>query len=125
VAEAEDRSRGHADRRAVSASGNDLVQMIIDYVKQETLDPVKGLARFVLAGVGGSMAIAVGLVVLLVALLRLLQTETGSTFQGHLSWLPYLITGCAALGVAALAGWRIAKGPAARTTRSDASGSRR
>ena len=32
-----------------------------------------------------------GVVLLLLALLRLLQTETGTTFAGNLSWIPYLI----------------------------------
>jgi Putative Actinobacterial Holin-X, holin superfamily III len=121
----EERSAGRADRRTVSASGSELLQMLLDYAKQETLEPIKGLARFVGVGVGGSLALSVGLVLLLVALLRLLQTETGSTFTGHLSWLPYVITAGAALGVGALAGWRIAKGPAARTNRSGAPGTRR
>jgi hypothetical protein len=89
--------------------------MVVAYAKQETLGPLRGLGRFVAFGVSGSIALTVGLVFLLVALLRLLQTETGSTFQGHLTWLPYLITAGAALGVLGLSVWRITKGPAART----------
>lgn len=104
-------------RSAMSAAGSDFVQLAVDYAKQETLGPVKGLARFVAFGVTGSIALSVGVVVLLVALLRLLQTETGSTFGGKLSWLPYVITAGAALMVAGLAGWRITKGAAARSAR--------
>lgn len=107
------------DRSAVSAAGGDFVQLVVDYAKQETFGPVKGLARFVAFGVSGSIFISVGVVVLLVALLRLLQTETGSTFGGKLSWLPYLITGGAAVLVAGLAGWRITKGAASRSARRD------
>lgn len=101
----------------MSAAGGDFLQLVVDYAKQETLGPVKGLARFVVFGVTGSVALSVGVVVLLVALLRLLQTETGSTFGGRLSWLPYLITAGAAVIVAGLAGWRVTKGAAARPAR--------
>jgi hypothetical protein len=67
------------------------VSLIVDYIKQETLDPVKGLGRYVLFGVAGAVALSIGLAVLTVGLLRLLQTETGSTFSGNLSWVPYVI----------------------------------
>ena len=40
----------------------------------------------------GSLALTVGAVLLLLAGLRALQTETGTSFTGNLSWLPYLFT---------------------------------
>lgn len=91
----------------------DAIALVIAYLKQETLDPLKQLGRFVLFGVTGSLAIAVGTVLLLVAALRVLQTETGA-FHGNLSWLPYLIVAFLAMAVMGLAGWRIVSGPAAR-----------
>lgn len=115
MAQPEGRSSEAANKRGITASGSELFQLVVDYAKQETLGPVKGLARFVLLGVSGSIALSVGATVLLVALLRALQTETGSTFGGHLSWLPYVITAGAAMTLAALAGWRVTKGQATRT----------
>ena len=44
-----------------------------------------------------------GLVLLFLGGLRLLQEETGSTFTGNLSWIPYLITVLACGVVAGLA----------------------
>jgi len=111
------RSGGGGSRRGVSGPGGDFLHLVLDYAKQETLGPAKGLARFVAFGVFGSIALSVGVVVLLVALLRALQDETGATFSGKLSWLPYVITAGAAVLVAGLAGWRITRGPAARRTR--------
>ncbi len=67
-------------------------------------------------GVSASILGSIGGLLLLLALLRLLQTETGSTFGGNLSWLPYLITAAAALLVLGLAVWRITKTPPARAT---------
>jgi hypothetical protein len=98
----------------IRKSGSDALQLVVDYIKQETLTPLKGLGRFLLFGILGSLALCVGLVVLLLALLRALQTEAGSTFSGNLDWLPYVIVCVAALGVIALSAWRITKGLAAR-----------
>ena len=98
----------------VRDSGGELVQLVVDYAKQETLGPLKGLGRFLAFGLVGSIFLAVGLSVLLLAGLRALQTETGTTFAGNLTWIPYLAVAGAAVVVAGLAGWRIAKGPARR-----------
>jgi uncharacterized membrane protein len=62
------------------------------YVKQETLDPVKQLAKLLIYGIVATLATAAGVILLVLGILRLLQTETGTTFTGHLVWLPYLIT---------------------------------
>jgi hypothetical protein len=92
----------------------ELVELVLDYAKQETLGPLRGLGRFVLFGLLGSTLLAVGLAVLLLAGLRALQEETGTTFAGTRSWIPYLATAAAAVAVAGLAGWRVVRGPAAR-----------
>jgi len=101
----------------LSAAAGDFFQLVVDYAKQETLGPLKSLGRFVAFGVLGSLALTVGAVLLLLAGLRALQTETGTSFTGNLSWLPYLITAAVAVGVMVLAAWRITKGPAARVDR--------
>jgi len=75
---------------------------------------LRGVARFVLYGVAGSVALSGGGIVLLVALLRLLQDETGGTFGGDRSWLPYLITAVVAAMVLALAVWRMLSGTSRR-----------
>jgi len=95
-------------------SGGDASHLVIAYLKQETIGPLKGLGRFVVFGIVGSMALCVGLVLLAVGLLRLLQGETGSTFAGHLSWVPYALVAVVGLVVIGMAAWRIDKGPAAR-----------
>jgi len=100
--------------RSIPGSGGEVVQLVIDYAKQETLGPIKGLGRFLAFGVVGSVFLALGLAVLLLAGLRALQTETGTTFAGSMTWVPYLVTAGAALLVAVTAAWRIARGPARR-----------
>lgn len=106
--------QGGGDQGPLRQAGGDAVEVLVAYVKQETLEPIKGLGRFLVFGVAGSILLAVGVVLLLVALLRALQTETGTTLSGNLSWVPYGCVAVVALLVMALAGWRITRGPAAR-----------
>ncbi len=98
-------------------SGTEALELVIDYVKQETLEPLKGLGRYMVFGIVGSVALAVGLVVLAVALLRLLQGETGSTFHGNWSWAPYLLTLAAVVAVAVMAALAIGRGQKRTTSR--------
>jgi len=67
----------------------ELRDLIIAYVRQETVTPIKNLGRYILFGVGGALLLGLGVVLLGVGALRLLQTETGSTFRGDWSWAPY------------------------------------
>jgi hypothetical protein len=90
--------------------GQETIALIVDYIKQETLDPVKGLGRYVVFGVLGAVALSIGLVVLTVGLLRLLQGETGSTFTGNLSWVPYVICTVVVILIAFLAVKAISRG---------------
>jgi hypothetical protein len=96
--------------KSVPVLAGELWQLSVAYLRQETVVPIKGLARFVAWGVAGSVSLAVGLLFLSLALLRALQTETGSVFTGHLSWVPYVITLAAAGGAAAAAGMAIGRG---------------
>lgn len=102
-----------APKKGGGDARRDAIALVIAYLKQETLEPLKGLARFVAFGVAGSVALGVGAVLLLIAALRVLQTETGA-FDGNLSWLPYVIVMALASVIVALSAWRIVAGPAAR-----------
>jgi hypothetical protein len=85
------RKDGSRGLSGLKGESQEVVKLVVDYVKQETLDPVKGLGRYVVFGVAGSVALSIGLAILAVGFLRLLQTETGTTFAGNLSWVPYVI----------------------------------
>lgn len=103
------------DQKSIPQVVSELKDLTVDYAKQETIDPLKGLGRFVSFGVGGAVALGIGFVLLLLSGLRALQTETGSTFTGNLSWLPYLIVLAVGSILIALALMRIThrKGPGA------------
>lgn len=105
------------DGGGVRKSGSDAVQLVIEYIKQETLTPLKGLGRYLFFGIVGSVMLCAGVVLLLVALLRALQEHTGGYFSGTLTWAPYVIVGGGAVLVMGAAGWRIVRGPATRRRR--------
>ena len=100
---------GDRTDNSMTAQISELWELIVAYAKQETVEPIKGLARFVGFGVAGSICLAIGLTLLLLATLRALQTQTGTSMQGHLSWIPYIVTVIVAVAIAVLAGMQIQK----------------
>jgi hypothetical protein len=68
---------------------SELRQLVVAYFRQETLDPLKSLGRYIVFGLGGALLLGFGVILLGVGVLRLLQVETGGTFQGDWSWAPY------------------------------------
>jgi len=69
----------------------ELWDLVLAYAKQETLEPLKSLGRYLAFGLGGGLLLGVGVLFLALSGLRALQTETGSTFTGSWSWAPYAI----------------------------------
>jgi hypothetical protein len=102
----------------------ELWELSVAYLRQETVGPLGGLGRFLGFGAVGALLAAVGTSVLLVAVLRVLQTETGTTFRGNLTPLPYVITAGAGLLVAVVAGLSVVSGSSRRSTRGKSGGRR-
>jgi hypothetical protein len=69
----------------------ELRDLVVTYVRQQTVIPLKQLGRYVAFGVGGSLLLGFGVVFLAMSGLRALQTETDGTFDGDWSWVPYVI----------------------------------
>ncbi len=83
-------ARRDDQHESLAGQAQDLWQLVVGYTKQETLDPIKGLGRFLAFGLAGALVGSVGLVLLLLGGLRLLQTET-SAFEGRRTWIPYVL----------------------------------
>lgn len=83
----------------------ELKDLVVAYAKQETVEPLKGLGRYVGFGVGGAALLGTGLFFLAMGGLRALQTETGDTFDGNWSFAPYAIV-VVALMLFALIAWK-------------------
>lgn len=87
--------------------------LVMRYIKEETVQPVKELGRFIAFGALGSIFVGFGTTLLLIGALRFLQ-EQFPVLDGSLSWLPYLIVVVLACGVVGLTLWRIVSGAAKR-----------
>ena len=88
---------------------SDVIGLVKTYAKQEALDPLANAFRWLAWGAAGAFALALGTVLVLLALLRVLQTETGEAFDGNWSFVPYLITVAAAALVLVVTMSRIKK----------------
>lgn len=91
--------------RRDQASVGEVIDYVKTYARQETVGPLRGAAKWVGYGAGGAIALGLGLSLLLLGLLRFLQSEWSRSAEGRLSWLSYLIVFvvCLALLVLALA----------------------
>lgn len=109
-----ERSVGTRDQKpedkSVQQVASEVWQLAVEYAKQEISDPVKGLGRYLAWGSVSMLLVGIGMVLLAIGALRALQTETGSTFTGSLSWAPYGIVLSGALVVLGLVGLIITKG---------------
>ena len=87
----------------------ELIEFVRAYVKQETIDPLRGVGRWIAFGAAGAFCIGLGLVIVLLGVLRLIEEEWDRSSTGSLSWLPYLITLLVAVAILALTILRIKK----------------
>jgi len=106
---AEETSRtSRSSVRRESAGVGDVVDLVKEYAKQETLGPLKGAGRWLALGSAGATFIGLGLVLVLLGIMRFLQTELHA-FDGGFSWVPYLIVLALCLGMARVAWSRVKK----------------
>lgn len=94
-----------AKAESVPTEAKELVDLVVGYAKQETLDPIKRLGKTVAFGVLGAVLVGTGTLFLAMSALRALQTET-ETFEDNLSWVPYGIV-AVLLVVMAIVSWSV------------------
>ena len=93
-----------------AASAKDIATLSIDYIKQETIEPLKGLKRYLAFGLAGGLLIGFASVLLVLSLLRGIQAglayrhlkttaegvvRNNGPLSGSLSWAPYLLAAVA------------------------------
>jgi hypothetical protein len=91
----------------------EIKELALRYIKEETIQPVKEMGRFVLWGAIGSLLVGFGYFFLLFGALRFLQDQF-KVLDGTLSWIPYLVVVVLAALIIALTVWRIVSGTAKR-----------
>jgi hypothetical protein len=98
-----------AERNDVSVV--ELFELVKTYAEQETVGPLRGAGRWLGLGTAAAAVLGLGLTLLMLGLLRLLQTEWESVATGKLSWLPYLIVLVVVVGLLLITVSRINKKP--------------
>lgn len=89
-------------RRTPADHAAELKELVVGYAKQETIEPLVNLKRYLGWGLAGSMSIGLGCFLLMLALLRGLQAIDGiERTTGWLSLIPYVAT--LAVGVVIIA----------------------
>lgn len=79
-------------RPAPTDQVTDLVDSVKQYARQETIEPLKGAARWVAVGSLAALSLGLAMVFLALAVLRLSQDLGGTTLDGSWSFVHYLIT---------------------------------
>jgi hypothetical protein len=82
------------DRRALrreDTSIEGIVSLVRDYARQETIGPLQGAGRWLGYGAAGALLLGTGLALVLLGLLRLIQTEWDRASSGSLSWVAYAV----------------------------------
>ncbi len=101
-----------ADTKRQEGLGGDVAEiwgLVRDYAKQETVDPLRSIGRFLAYGLPGAICFSLGLLFGSLTVLRALQSETGRHLTGSYTWVPYLITFVVALLVAGLFDWAVVR----------------
>jgi hypothetical protein len=94
------------ESKSIPEVATELWGLTKDYARQETVEPLKGVGRYLGYGAIGALLVAIGVLLLMLSGLRALQTQTGDALDGTLSWLPYLIVLVVA---SALVGWAVTR----------------
>jgi hypothetical protein len=81
-----------AEQKSIAQVLSELWELLRDYAKQETVEPLKGLGRYLAYGVVSAVLLGVGIILLTLGILRLLQTQTSDHLTGSLTWVPYAIS---------------------------------
>jgi hypothetical protein len=78
------------EEKSIPQVMSELWEMLVSYAKQETVEPLKGLGRFVAFGLGAAFFGSVGIILLTLAGLRGLQAHNDGHLEGNWNWVPYL-----------------------------------
>ena len=79
-------------RRGAGSVVGELRELLVNYAKQETVEPLRSLKSYIVYGLAGSFLVGIGSILLLLSLLRGLQGL--DAFDGDSNWniIPYVIT---------------------------------
>ena len=114
-----------AGSSAVPEVVRDLWDLLVAYTRQETVQPLRNISRYLAYGIGGMLVITTGVFLVCMSALRALQTQTNGIFNGMWSWVPYLIVAAGVTGLVVFAFSRIGKGGVGSDVPTSSSGASR
>lgn len=103
---------GKAGKSASDDPGSigSVIQLVKDYARQETIGPLRGAGKWLALGAAGAILLGFATALLVLGVLRLLQTEFHTSFRGQwTSILPYVVAVAVAVAVIGIAVTRIGK----------------
>ena len=107
---ATDQTRTPSGDRKGSTNIGEVVGLVKEYARQETIGPLRGAGRWLAFGMVGAVLLGAGAFLVVLGLLRLLQNEFAPTFAGRwMSLLPYLIAFVVCVVIIGITASRIGK----------------
>ena len=76
----------------------DVLDLVVSYAKQETIEPLRGALRWILWGLASMAFICTGLVFLVLGVVRVSHDVLGESFQHSWSFVSYFV-GVLACGI--------------------------
>jgi uncharacterized membrane protein len=87
-----------------------VIQLVKDYARQETIGPLRGAGKWLALGAAGAILLGFATALLVLGVLRLLQTEFHTSFRGQWTHIiPYVIAAVVAVAVIGVSVTRIGK----------------
>jgi len=80
------------------SSQEDVLDLVVAYAKQETIEPLRGALRWILWGLASMAFICTGLVFIVLGVVRASQDVLGESFQQSWSFVSYF-AGVVACGI--------------------------
>jgi len=74
-----------------SSPHEDVLDLVVSYAKQETIEPLRGAIRWILWGLASMAFISTGLVILVLGVVRATQDVLGESFQHSWSFVSYFV----------------------------------
>lgn len=77
------------EEKSIPQVFTELWEMLVAYGKQETVEPLKGLGRYLVFGVAAAVFGSLGILLLTLGGVRALQTHNDEHLNGNWNWVPY------------------------------------
>ena len=104
-----DKKQDTVDTKVPSGTFDELKVMVTDYAKQQTVEPLKHLGKWVGFGLAGAVCLTIGGLLTGLGLLRLVQKA--DSLDGNWNFAPYLIVFALLMALAGLCFYAATKTP--------------